>query len=1064
MTNSHYWTRLTSAGRQAILDAMANDQTVEISEFGVGDGHLTPLQETLVQEKYRGSINSVKLLDTANLAEIIGVLPVGVGGFYVREAAFYMPDGRPFALVKHPETYKPSGDENAAAELKIKAVIDVENNHSVAEKIDPSLTYATREWVGDAINPHGLGTQISHQSANFFDRTFELRLDAGESKAFPDLPDTACDILIFGLTDGTATSTNFVGRFAKYGSTWSANTIYGNTNGPNHPSIKIIDNVPTFSNPHGSTSYPFAFKCWIATQSGGNAKPFEFFANTYSTYNKPTAEEVGAVPEVGRLVNSGSLNDLDQKSEVIIVGAGALDTPNPDAAFLVEISVVQLSAGKRVIQVAHAYHALEQSFVRYRSADGIWSSWGAFYTEHNKPKPADISEKLDRFERSYIDTNGGQDLKIRNKRALVGTTSNLEINYGTDWSSVYAYGNWNFGGDITITKNNPWLTLDSSSSGSDNIEQAAGISIGESGRTSGDASLHLTYTGNGVAWIGMGNLGGDGIPDNWAMQLNYQQTWVLFRSEIHLGDDKTKLSKGYSDSLRVVTPHGNVDIGPKNHDWCHFDTSMTKFYFGKPVHVKGEIYAGSSFNQRVYHEGYKPTASDVGAFQRHSGLTPEVNNSEFTTIAKVIGSALASRCSITLKGTTSNTVINFSADILVNHHKDIVVESLSGDYTQLELKILSNGSEDYLIQVKLIGGNSLSLHCHILSYTNDNVSIGNYSNTNYPIEHIHKSKKNSRVLSSINETNMFVAEHNVYHEGNKPTPADIGAVAKGESINLTDQDIIWSKNSDGAKIGFKNDADSDADSYLFFETSDNSNEYFKWRHRSGTSYSEWMSLRKSGLSTRNAIFDNGTNTTVNIQADDGGRAVLNVFSPVAGAQSTGTVYVGQSPSHGGGIEYNGDNSPATTGAGSDFFTLFRRENGTEYWTARNFVSSNDWEFRGNVEVNGDLKMIGSDCYIWTPNTETGFTGIWDTKNGLAAFKYTNGQGFDYKADIKIVKNNPWLTLDSSSSGSENIEQAAGISIGESGRTNAASLHLTYTGDGRGWLGMGDLGSDSIPDN
>ncbi|WP_462155066.1 phage tail-collar fiber domain-containing protein [Pseudoalteromonas piscicida] len=136
MTNSHYWTRLTSAGRQAILDAIANDQTVEISEFGVGDGHLTPLQETLVQEKYRGSINSVKLLDTANLAEIIGVLPVGVGGFYVREAAFYMPDGRPFALVKHPETYKPSGDENAAAELKIKAVIDVESNHSVAEKIE----------------------------------------------------------------------------------------------------------------------------------------------------------------------------------------------------------------------------------------------------------------------------------------------------------------------------------------------------------------------------------------------------------------------------------------------------------------------------------------------------------------------------------------------------------------------------------------------------------------------------------------------------------------------------------------------------------------------------------------------------------------------------------------------------------------------------------------------------------------------------------------------------------------------------------------------------------------
>ncbi|MDP4488739.1 phage tail protein [Pseudoalteromonas piscicida] len=513
MTNSHYWTRLTSAGRQAILDAIANDQTVEISEFGVGDGHLTPLQETLVQEKYRGAINSVKLLDTTNLAEIIGVLPVGVGGFYVREAAFYMPDGRPFALVKHPETYKPSGDENAAAELKIKAVIDVENNHSVAEKIDPSLTYATREWVGDAINPHGLGTQISHQSENFFDRTFEFWLGAGESKPFPDLPDTACDILIFGLTDGTVLSTNFVGRFTKYGSTWSANAIYGNANIYNHPSIDVVENMPIFENKHGANSYKFAFKCWIACQDRGNAKPFEFFANTYSTYNKP--------------------------------------------------------------------------------------------------KPADISEKLDRFEQSFVDTNGVQDLKIRGKRALVGTPSNLEINYGTDWSSVYAYGDWNFNGDITITKNNPWLTLKSNTEGSVTDEQAAGISIGESGRTNA-ASLHLTYIGNGSAWIGMGNLRDDSIPGNWAMQMNHQQTWVRFRSEIHIGDDKTKLSKGDNHSLKAVTPYGFMEVGAQTSNHCHMKTSLPSFLLNKSLRVEGEIYAGSNYDKRVYHEGYKPSASDIG--------------------------------------------------------------------------------------------------------------------------------------------------------------------------------------------------------------------------------------------------------------------------------------------------------------------------------------------------------------------------------------------------------------------------------------------------------------------
>ncbi|MDP4487261.1 phage tail protein [Pseudoalteromonas piscicida] len=523
------------------------------------------------------------------------------------------------------------------------------------------------ESLEQYIKNAGLGTQISHQSENFFDRTFEFWLGAGESKPFPDLPDSACDILIFGLTDGTVLSTNFVGRFTKYGSTWSANAIYGDANIYNHPSIDVVDNMPIFENKHGANSYKFSFKCWIACQDRGNAKPFEFFANTYSTYNKP--------------------------------------------------------------------------------------------------KPADISEKLDRFEQSFVDTNGVQDLKIRGKRALVGTPSNLEINYGTDWSSVYAYGDWNFNGDITITKNNPWLTLKSNTEGSVTNEQAAGISIGESGRTNA-ASLHLTYIGNGSAWIGMGDLGDDSIPDNWAMQMNHQQTWVRFRSEIHIGDDKTKLSKGNNHSLKVVTPYGFMEVGAQTSNHCHMKTSLPSFLLNKSLRVEGEIYAGSNYDKRVYHEGYKPSASDIGAFQRHFGITPEVNNSEFTTIAKVIGSGLASRCSITLKGTTASTVINFSADILVNHSKDIVVESLSGDYTKLELKILSNEDERYLIQVKLIGGNSLSLACHILSHTNDNVSIGNYSSINFPVEHIHKSKRSSRVLSSTNETNMFVEEHKLFHTGN----------------------------------------------------------------------------------------------------------------------------------------------------------------------------------------------------------------------------------------------------------------------------------------------------------
>ena len=62
-----------------------------------------------------------------------------------------------------------------------------------------------------------------------------------------------------------------------------------------------------------------------------------------------------------------------------------------------------------------------------------------------------------------------------------------------------------------------------------------------------------------------------------------------------------------------------------------------------------------------------------------------------------------------------------------------------------------------------------------------------------------------------------------------------------------DNKIIWGRNTDSASISFKNDGDGDADSYMSFVTSDNGNEYFRWSHSSGSTNTEWMSLRSDGL-------------------------------------------------------------------------------------------------------------------------------------------------------------------------------------------------------------------------
>lgn len=116
------------------------------------------------------------------------------------------------------------------------------------------------------------------------------------------------------------------------------------------------------------------------------------------------------------------------------------------------------------------------------------------------------------------------------------------------------------------------------------------------------------------------------------------------------------------------------------------------------------------------------------------------------------------------------------------------------------------------------------------------------------------------------------------------------------------------------------------------------------------------------LFAKDTIFDNGTNTNVTIKSKDSGESTLSLTGDM---QGTGKVFVGRSLSYGGGIEYNGDDTPVSSGAGSDYLALYRTVNGQLEWTARNLNSNNDWEFRGKATVNGgidsksDLSVTGA---------------------------------------------------------------------------------------------------------
>ena len=65
-------------------------------------------------------------------------------------------------------------------------------------------------------------------------------------------------------------------------------------------------------------------------------------------------------------------------------------------------------------------------------------------------------------------------------------------------------------------------------------------------------------------------------------------------------------------------------------------------------------------------------------------------------------------------------------------------------------------------------------------------------------------------------------------------------------------------------------------------------------------------------------------------------------------------------------------------------------------------------------------------------------------SGHSHGQYVQKTGDTMTGNLNVSKNKAWFTLKSSSSRANDNEQAAGISIGESGQFGSAPLHLTYT--------------------
>lgn len=157
MPEQEYYTRLTDIGRARLATALADEAPLGIAQAALGDGGGTsydpsPDQTALVGEWHRRPVNRITVdPDNPHWVVIEVVVPMSVGGHYVREVGLIDRDGALIAIAKFPPTYKPTLIAGTGSDLVIRVILEVANAGSVELLIDPTVVTASRAYVDQMV-------------------------------------------------------------------------------------------------------------------------------------------------------------------------------------------------------------------------------------------------------------------------------------------------------------------------------------------------------------------------------------------------------------------------------------------------------------------------------------------------------------------------------------------------------------------------------------------------------------------------------------------------------------------------------------------------------------------------------------------------------------------------------------------------------------------------------------------------------------------------------------------------------------------------------------------------
>ncbi|EHM6953379.1 hypothetical protein KGV31_002178 [Vibrio parahaemolyticus] len=379
------------------------------------------------------------------------------------------------------------------------------------------------------------------------------------------------------------------------------------------------------------------------------------------------------------------------------------------------------------------------------------------------------------------------------------------------------------------------------------------------------------------------------------------------------GTNGAQLSTGNASAktLKLTTAHGYIEMGPGNSSHCHFNTDRSNFWFGKEVRVNGEIYAGSgSYNKRVYHEGFKPSPSAIGAvdnatlakatqygFMRTYNFNEGSSHNGWTKVCRLSAGSTGLR----IKANLSNHCSSFNSlkvDMNVNGRPAAFLGTINqrkgdtptgimiyevpsgGSYPHYDIYFYIGKYTQGLIELTALGSASSVTCPDTLTYTGGQP----------PIPSGGSKKLDTTTLTSGLYT--FAANgttlQRIYDQSRKPTPNEIGAMPVTGSDNFN-----WNGNDSKLPGHYYHNLYSTNQVYIhaFPNATHNGNTRFNWRTKNGTSYSS-MTFDHNGLLTVNQINANYT-TVSDIGFKQGG--TLRTWD---GGSSRGKVFEMSNPNGG----------------------------------------------------------------------------------------------------------------------------------------------------------------------